>query len=162
MTNVDAKNAQYDKWIMDNMGKFEPESMALFKETRDPNDLIPIGKKPRSTGNRKMHYHPTLGEGMAYEFIVENAQGKDETYWTFDSSGNRKAEVPGGFGTKDTTEIPASSITSIKGMLEDWQKSFDRIPGDKNKSAMFKSTGKSFPAFLIFSPVKNGTKKNGE
>tara|TARA_Y100001963_G_scaffold61791_2_gene86312 strand:+ start:2085 stop:5339 length:3255 start_codon:yes stop_codon:yes gene_type:complete len=89
LERVDTKNAQLDKFIRENAGKFTQESLAEYKRTRGRSKLIPIGKAPRYQGEKKVHYSKEYPNGrMAYKMKLENADGKDDTYWSWSRAGN--------------------------------------------------------------------------
>ena len=135
LKRVDAQNAAWDKWTRENMTKFTPASMAKFKRTMNPGDLIPIGNPIRSTGKRETYYHPTLGKGQAFEFKVANASGDDTTFWSFDPSGkNQKLVVGAGWTSENILDVSTDEINLIEKMLTGFQNKFDKeTTGSKAK-----------------------------
>lgn len=135
LKRVDAQNAAWDKWTRENMTKFTPASMAKFRRTMNPDDLIPIGNPIRSTGKRETYYHPTLGKGQAFEFKVANASGDDTTFWSFDPSGkNQKLVVGSGWTSENILDVSTDEINLIEKMLTGFQNKFDKeTTGSKAK-----------------------------
>jgi len=135
LKRVDAQNAAWDKWTRENMTKFTPASMAKFRRTMNPGDLIPIGNPIRSTGKRETYYHPTLGKGQAFEFKVANASGDDTTFWSFDPSGkNQKLVVGAGWTSENILDVSTDEINLIEKMLTGFQNKFDKeTTGSKAK-----------------------------
>ncbi len=89
LERVDTKNAQLDKFIRENADKFTQESLAEYKRTKGRSKLIPIGKAPRYQGEDKVYYSEEYPNGrMAYKMKWENADGKDETYYSYSRTGD--------------------------------------------------------------------------
>ena len=153
LKRVDAQNAAWDKWTRENMTKFTPASMAKFRRTMNPGDLIPIGNPIRSTGKRETYYHPTLGKGQAFEFKVANASGDDTTFWSFDPSGqNQKLVVGQGWTSENILDVSTEEINLIEKMLTGFQNKFDKeTTGTKakgNERTMYYSSMGSTPGVV--------------
>ena len=152
LTRIDKKNAAFKKWMLENVGKYQPSSIEKFKKTGNPNHLIPIGAKPRSQGNSKMMYHPDLrSEGMAYEFKVKNSQGEDETFWSFDPTGkNDKLRVGVGWTDKNVLDVGTEEINLVKDMLVGMQNKIDKeVTGKKdNKRTKYWSSNSDVPGLI--------------
>ena len=152
ITRIDKKNAAFKKWMLANTGKYTSASIEKFKRTGNPNHLIPIAAKPRSTGTSKMMYHPDLRtEGMAYEFKVKNSQGEDETFWSFDPTGqNDKLRIGTGWTDKNVLDVGTEEINLIEKMLTGFQTKWDKeVTGKKdNKRTKFWSSGTDVPGLI--------------
>ena len=153
LTRIDKKNAAFKKWMLENVGKYEPSSIEKFKKTGNPNHLIPIGAKPRSQGRSKMMYHPDLrSEGMAYEFKVKNSQGEDETFWSFDPTGqNDKLRLGVGWTDKNVLDVSVEEINHVKDLIAGMQVSSGdkEVTGKKdNKRTKFWSSGTDVPGIV--------------
>ena len=153
LKRVDAQNAAWDKWSRENMTKFTPASMAKFKRTRNPDDLIPIGNPIRSTGKRQTYYHPTLGKGQAFEFKVANSNGDDTIYWSFDQSGKNQDLVLGpGWTSENVLDVSTEEISLVEKMLQGFQSQHDKkTTGTKakgNERTMYYSSMSDIPGVI--------------
>ena len=151
LKRVDAKNAQMDKWILANAHLYTKDSLAEFKRTKDPSKLIRIGATPRSAGGRKMFYHKDWGERQGFEFKIKNAQGDDETYWSFDITGKDKlAKVGSGWTETDSRIIPKESINDIEKIIKGFQESSGGKKvinkGGKNQRTIYFDSGTDTPS----------------
>ena len=151
LKRVDAKNAQMDKWILANAGKYDKASLAKFKKTKDPNDLIPLGASPRSTGRKEMQYHKELGQMMAYEFKVKNAAGDDITYWSFDINGLKpELRVGSGWSDENVIDVSIDEINAVKDVITGVHLGKDKhtTGSEKNRKTVYRSGRGSMPGII--------------
>ena len=107
LKRVDSKNAKMDAFIKANIGKYEKDSLELYRQTGDPSVLIPVGSIARPQGDDpKMYYSKQFPKGrLAYKFKKKLPSGDDIVYWSYDQAG--KSRVGAGHHT-DAKRVPGT------------------------------------------------------
>ena len=107
LKRVDSKNAKMDAFIKANIGKYEKDSLELYRQTGDPSVLIPVGAIARPQGDDpKMYYSKEFPKGrLAYKFKKKLPSGDDIVYWSYDQAG--KSRVGAGHHT-DAKRVPGT------------------------------------------------------
>ena len=128
---VDAKTAAFDQLVAS--GKYTPESLAAYKKSGNPGDLIVPGAAPELTGEFKTFFGPGGKKQRAQKIKLG-----DQTYWQTQDGrqvdANWSEDAASVRGTPEYSKRISEDTKLYGGMVEDLRKQFGTTKGKDNQT----------------------------